>query len=56
VYNDVVYGELGYSCKYVRYFIIIKYWVQIVHTNENKYVKNDFEIPDKKTMMSLVYG
>ena len=56
MYNDVVYEELGYSCKYVRHFIIIKYWVQIVHTNENKYVKNDFESPDKKTMMSRVYG
>ena len=55
VYTDVVYGELGYSCKYVRYFIIIKHWVQITHTNENK-LKYDFESPDTKTMMSRVYG
>jgi len=27
------------NCQYVRYFIIIKYWVKILYTNDNKYVK-----------------
>jgi len=36
----LVYGKLGrMKCQYVRYFIIIKYWVRIVHANDNKYVK-----------------
>ena len=27
--NDFVYGEVGrLNCQYVRYFIIIKYWVK----------------------------
>ena len=27
--NDFVYGELGrLNCQYVRYFILIKYWVK----------------------------
>ena len=35
--NDFVYGELGrLNCQYVRYFIIIKYWVKILHANDNK--------------------
>ena len=34
--NDFVYGELGrLNFQYVRYFIIIKYWVKIVHANDN---------------------
>ena len=35
--NDFVYGEHGLlNCQYVRYFIIIKYWVKILHANDNK--------------------
>jgi len=38
--NDFVYGELGrMNWQYVRYLIIIKYWVKILHANDNKYVK-----------------
>ena len=51
------------NCQYVRYFIIIKYWVKIVHANDNKYVKKvynmlkyDFESnPDKENWCSLLY-
>ena len=38
--NDFVYGELGrFNCMYVRYFNVIKYWVKLLHANDNKYVK-----------------
>ena len=38
--NDFVYRELGrMDCQYVRYFIIIKYWVKRVHAYDNNYVK-----------------
>ena len=48
----------------MRYFIIIKYWVKILHANDNKYVKTvynmlkyDFESnPDKKYWCSLLCG
>ena len=43
--NDFVYGELGrMNCQYVRYFIIIRCWVKILHVNDNKY--------DKKTWIT----
>ena len=33
--TDVVYGELGrMNCQCARYFIIIRYWVKILHANE----------------------
>lgn len=38
--NDFVYGELGridFQC--MRYFNIIRYWVKLLQTNENKYNK-----------------
>jgi len=39
--NDFVYGELGrINCQYVRYFILIKYWVGILSANDNKYGKS----------------
>jgi hypothetical protein len=61
--NDFVYGELGrISLKSVRYYNIVKFWLKILHTNENKYVKkvytllkNDFEnFPNKTNWCSLV--
>ena len=43
--NDFVYGELGrLNFQYVRYFIIIKYWVKILHANDNKYVKKVYNM------------
>jgi len=27
------------NCQYVRYLILIKYWVEIVHVNDNKYIQ-----------------
>ena len=62
--NDFVYGELGrLNCQYVRYFFIIKYWVKILHANDNKYVKKVYNMlkydsesnPDKKNWCSLLY-
>ena len=39
--NDFVYGELGrLNFQYVRYFIIIKYWVKIVYAHDNMYFKS----------------
>ena len=63
--NDFVYGELGsLNCQYVQYFIIIKYWIKILHVNDNKYVKKVYNMlkygfesnPDKKNWCSLLYS
>ena len=43
--NDFVHGELGgtnYTKK--RYLIIIKYWLKILSTPENKYIKLVYKI------------
>ena len=61
--NDFVYGELGrtnYTTK--RYLIIIKYWLKILLTPENKYIKLVYnimlkdiqEMPNKTNWASLV--
>ena len=61
--NKFVYGELGrtnYTTK--RYFIINKYWLKILLTPENKYIKLVFnimlkdieEMPNKTNWASLV--
>ena len=43
--DDFVYCELGrMNSQYVWYCIIIKYWVKIVHANDNKYVNNVYNI------------
>ena len=43
--NDFVYGELGrLSFQYIRYFNIIKYWVKILHLNDNKYVRKVYDL------------
>jgi len=35
--DDFVYRELGrMNCQYVRYLIIIKYWVKRLHAYDNK--------------------
>jgi len=52
------------NCEYVRYCIRIKYWVKIVHGDDNKYVKKGYNMfkygfeshPDKKNWCSLLYG
>jgi hypothetical protein len=49
--NDFVYGELGRtSLKCTHFLNIIKFWIKIIHSHENKYVhrvyhmlKNDYE-------------
>ena len=61
--NDFVYGELGRT-NYItkRYLIIIKYWLKILLTPENKYIKLVYnimlkdiqEMPNKTNWASLV--
>ena len=61
--NDFVYGELGrVSLQTVRYFNIIKYWVQLLHTDSNKFNKKVYEMlksdsdenPEKTNWCSLL--
>jgi len=38
--NDFVYGELGRrNCQSARYVNIIKYWIKLIRTSENKLLK-----------------
>lgn len=38
--NDFIYGELGrMPLQYNRYYDIINYWIKLLHTSENKYIK-----------------
>jgi len=38
--NDFIYGEIGrITHKASRYYDSIKYWVKLVHSNDNKYIK-----------------
>jgi len=43
--NDFIYGEIGrISDQSSRYYDIIKYWVKLVHSSDNKYIKNVYEL------------
>ena len=38
--NDFIYGEYGRTSLLVkRQYFIIKYWLKILNSNENKYIK-----------------
>ena len=38
--NNFIYGELGRtSCQIQRYLIIVRFWLKIVNTNANKYIR-----------------
>lgn len=61
--NDFIYGELGridYQAR--RYFIIVKFWLKIVYSDEQKYVKrtynmmlNDIDLhPNKQNWASTI--
>lgn len=60
--NNFIYGELGrISCYTQRLFIIIKYWLKIVNSEENKYIKciyrtmlSDLDNDDRKTNWALL--
>lgn len=61
--NDFIYGELGrISFKTRRLYNILKYWVKILHTDNNKYIKKVYELlkldhermPNKINWCSLV--
>ena len=61
--NDVVYCELGgHTFQMFRYINIVKYWVKILYTDDNKYIrkvynmlKNDTEVyPDKPNWCTLL--
>lgn len=60
--NNFIYGELGrinYQTR--RFLIILKYWLKIVNTEENKYIKymyktmlSDIEVDDRKSNWALL--
>ena len=60
--NNFVYGELGrINFQTRRFFIILKYWLKIVNTDENKFIKciyqtmlTDIDINDRKTNWALL--
>ena len=38
--SDFVYGELGrLPFQYIRYYHVIRYWVKLIHTSDDKYCK-----------------
>ena len=55
--NDFIYGEMGRMClqKY-RLFIIIKYWIRILHSGDNKYIKKIYLMlkNDCETIMNRI--
>ena len=63
--NDFIYGELGrIPLQTMRYYNIIKYWIKILHANENRFIKkvylmlmqNIADSPNKKNWCSLRRG
>ena len=45
IQNDFVYGELGRrNCQSARYVNIIKYWIKLIRTSENKFTKKVYLI------------
>ena len=41
----IVYGEIGrISHKASRYYDMINYWVKQVHSSDNKYIKQVYEL------------
>lgn len=61
--NDFIYGELGRTTLLVdRHFQIIKYWLKICRTNDNKYIKHIYNLlmsdihlrPNKANWVSLI--
>ena len=61
--NDFIYGELGITnLQTSRYYNIIKYWLKLMHSKENKYIQrvykmllSDLELhPNKKNWCSLL--
>lgn len=63
--NDFVYGEVGRKCLIVnRQFKIIKYWLKVLHSNDNKYIKHIYKMmlsdivsfPGKTNWAKLVQG
>ena len=61
--NDMIYGELGrHPLQINRYCRIIKYWLKVLNSNDNKYIKNTYNMvlqynennPQKVNWVSLV--
>ena len=43
--NDFVYGELGrHTFQIFRYINIVKYWVKILHSDDNKYIRKVYNM------------
>lgn len=43
--NDFVYGELGrMSHQALRYYQIIRYWIKIINSSENKYIRKVYNM------------
>ena len=49
--NDFIYGELGrMPLQNIRFYIIIKYWLKILHTDENKFIKKVYTLLCQDTL------
>ena len=43
--NEVVYGELGrHTFQMFKYTSIVKYWVKILHTDVNEYIRKVYNM------------
>ena len=43
--NNFISGELGRTfCQIQRYMILVRFWLKIVNTNANKYVRAIYDI------------
>ena len=43
--NNFIYGELGRtSCQIQRYLTIVRFWLKIVNTNANKYIRAIYDM------------
>ena len=43
--NDFIYGELGRTNYYTRrIYIIIRYWLKVIHAEEHKYIKKIYNV------------
>jgi len=43
--NKFVYGELGrHTFQMFRYINTVKYWVKILHTDDNKYIRKVYNM------------
>ena len=55
--NDFVYGELGrIDCQSRRYLAIIKYWFKVVSCDENRHIKQVYNMMLNITTLKTKLG